>query len=281
MSFDDIDQKAVEACRPGGGEVFWFQETDSTSTRLREKARKLPVPTGTVAIADSQTGGRGRSGRVWYSPPGENIYLSVLLRPVVPADTVPLITFAAGLACAETVEKISGLSPGLKWPNDIFLEGKKAGGILSEAAYSGGELRYVVVGVGLNVNSEQTALERAVGRPVTSLRSVAGRIWSRTAILCSLMNGLWKWIQKASEETAAGGDAVADFWIEQWRRYDMCKGRPVRVSGPGGRTLAGRAEGVADDGGFLVRDAGGVLRHVVAGEVLLESIEGENDDYNC
>src|SRR5699024_2888066 len=129
------------------------QSVDSTNSYLKRKAAQLED--GYVVIADVQTGGRGRMGRTFYSPGGVGVYLSVFLRPKLPVSSVQLITLVAALAVTDMIESLCGLEAQIKWVNDVFIDGKKACGILTEASITGenGALDYAVIGIGVNVST--------------------------------------------------------------------------------------------------------------------------------
>ena len=126
--------------------------TDSTNSHAVTLAES-GAPHGTVVCADAQTGGRGRFGRTWESPPGLNLYVSLLLRPPVEPAQAPQLTLVTAVALAAAVEASTGLSARLKWPNDLYLGGRKAAGILAEMSADADRLRHVVIGAGLNVNA--------------------------------------------------------------------------------------------------------------------------------
>jgi BirA family biotin operon repressor/biotin-[acetyl-CoA-carboxylase] ligase len=220
-------------------------------------------PAGAVVLADTQSAGRGRSGRPWWSPPGVSLYGSWILRPTRPADGADpgLLSLRVGLALALAIEEAYGVAPRLKWPNDLLAEdGRKLAGVLCEAALTGSATSYVIAGIGLNVR-------RPAGPPPglrSSAASIAGildRDVDRAAILPPLsarMRGL---------ATAPGGllDA-AD--LARWGERDALHGRRILIDG----RPAGRAVGVDATGGLLVEDRGRVSR-VYTGTVRLAADE--------
>ena len=136
-----------------GGPCWYHEEVASTNTKARSLA-KAGAPEGAVVIAESQTSGRGRRGRSWFCPAGKGLLISVLLRPTLPVSQVHLLTLVAACAAAEAIEATVDLPVGIKWPNDLFLGDRKAGGILVEAAGAGAAVDWVVAGIGINVNTE-------------------------------------------------------------------------------------------------------------------------------
>ena len=175
------------------------------STNLCLKKEAACLPAGTVMVTDAQTEGRGRLGRSWSSGPGEDLTFSVLLRPEGSAEECGLLSLAAAVAVAETLETLPGLGGRvrIKWPNDVLVDGKKVCGILLESSAMGERLEWVVVGIGLNVNSDPAAMldcldpaQRAAwrGRPApTSLRAVSGSKIARGPLLAGMLTRLGVW----------------------------------------------------------------------------------------
>ena len=162
------------------GPVHYFETLDSTN----DLAKALAVqgaPEGTVVVAEAQTSGRGRLGREWDSPPGVGLYVSLVLRPMLPPMELPQITLTTAVAVVRAVRRVAGLAPGIKWPNDLLLNGKKLGGILTEMETESDRIRHVVVGLGLNVNNPGFPPELAA--TATSLALEAGRTFSRVNLL--------------------------------------------------------------------------------------------------
>ena len=154
------------------GPVHHFETLDSTNDLAKELAVQ-GAPEGTVVVAEAQTGGRGRLGREWDSPPGVGLYVSLVLRPMLPPMELPQITLTTAVAVVRAVRRVAGVAPGIKWPNDLLLNGKKLGGILTEMETESDRIRHVVVGLGLNVNNPGFPPELAA--TATSLTLTAGR----------------------------------------------------------------------------------------------------------
>ena len=143
-------------------QVLWKEEIDSTNNWAREYAgsrcwtEKGTDPDGTLFVAEKQTVGKGRQGRIWTSPPGENIYMSLLLwKPEIKALSASQLTLVMGLSVAQGMEKLTGRKAGIKWPNDVVYSGKKICGILTEMRIQEGKPEYIVIGTGINVNQEK------------------------------------------------------------------------------------------------------------------------------
>ena len=172
-----------------GRELRCFAELDSTNNYLKAQP---DAPDGTVAIADSQTAGRGRMDRSFQSPKGQGIYLSVLLRPPLPPDRLPPVTALAGVSVCAAVERVCGLCPGMKWPNDPVLNGKKLCGILTEMSLEAetGRVQSLVLGIGVNVGQGEEDFSPEVREVATSLRQVLGRPVSRPQLAAALLEEL-------------------------------------------------------------------------------------------
>lgn len=247
---------ATLATRWLGRAYEWHPLCASTSDLAAERAR-AGAPAGLVICADAQTGGRGRLGRRWHSPAGENLYFSLLLRPTRPASEIPPLTLLAGAAVARAVAPL-GVSPRLKWPNDVQLvdgEGhrRKLAGVLTEMASAGDRVEHVVVGVGLNVNA--TAFPAELADRATSLRSALGRPIDRAGVLAAVLNAF----EPLYDEFERRGPPVA---VEAFAAYASLPER-CRVDD----RLQGVALGVDPDGALRLRDDAGQIHRVISGEV--------------
>jgi BirA family biotin operon repressor/biotin-[acetyl-CoA-carboxylase] ligase len=211
-----------------------------------------------LVVADSQTAGRGRLGRSWHSPPGQNLYLSLLLRPALSARQASPLTLLAGAALAHTLAE-AGATPRLRWPNDLLLPAagglRKVAGILTEMASDGERVRHIVLGVGLNVNSVEFPPDLA--ERATSLRLALGRPCDRTQLLVDFLAAF----EPIYDDFLARGPASG---LAEWRRYaDL--GRMCRIDCDGAK-VEGIATDIDDDGALLVRDDAGQVHRIVSGE---------------
>jgi BirA family biotin operon repressor/biotin-[acetyl-CoA-carboxylase] ligase len=209
---------------------------------------------GTAVLAEVQTAGRGRAGRAWQSTPGTSILLSVLLRPTVPQHRLGTLPLVIGLAVAEAVEEETGLSPRLKWPNDLLLNGRKMAGILTSARAAGTATR-VIVGVGVNVNARLDQLPENA----TSLQVESGDEQDRERLLDAILARLdaaYRHFERA------GGS----FDQDAWRRRAAFLGELVCVEA-GDLMLDGILAGVDGDGALILKEPGGERRRVVVGDV--------------
>jgi BirA family biotin operon repressor/biotin-[acetyl-CoA-carboxylase] ligase len=233
--------------------IVWYPEITSTNdvaARLGDQG----APEGTIVAADAQTAGRGRLRRAWSSPPGAGVYLSLVLRPT--ADAAALLTIAAGVAIAEGIEASTGLISHVKWPNDIYVSGRKLAGILAEAGSRSSTLQYVVLGCGINVMP--AAYPPDVAQRATSIESELGRPVDRGLVLAECLAALASRYADLPSRRAA----IVDAWR---RRAALTFGRPVAWDAAGVR-CRGVAEDVDDGGALLVRTDAGIAR-IMSGEV--------------
>ncbi len=242
-----------------GGKLHYFSQIGSTNSHARELAERGAAE-GEIVIAEAQTEGRGRLRRRWESPPFANLYLSIILRPRLPARHAPQITLTAAVALADTAAFFLRRPPAIKWPNDILVDGKKLAGILTEAACAGERIDYVVLGIGVNVNYRRDAMPEELRRRATSLADSMGKAISRESVLVRLIHDLDRCYGELEE---AGFEALRSRWLA---RFDL-RGREIRVE-HGGQTVVGRAIGIDPEGGLIVEDNRGQSRTIVAGDVV-------------
>jgi BirA family biotin operon repressor/biotin-[acetyl-CoA-carboxylase] ligase len=236
---------------------------DSTN-RLAEELARAGAPDGTVVIADRQTAGRGRLGRSFFSPAGRGLYLSLVLRPRMPADRVHHHVFAAAAAVAEAAAAVlpQGARVEIKWPNDVLVEGRKLSGINLPVQLEGERVASAVLGVGVNVNTRAEEFPPELRSLATSLYAACGREIERAAFAERLLEGLERWIDRLRAGDFAGV-------LDAWRARLALLGARVRIAGPGvPRPREGIARGVDSAGALLLEtDAG--LERVLAGDVNL------------
>ena len=242
-----------------GRDIQVFQQTSSTNDVVEKMARD-GVAEGVVVFAESQTKGRGRLGRQWVSPPGQGLWFSVLLRPALPPASVTQLTIAAATAVARALRTQSELVPQIKWPNDILMGGKKVAGILTELNAELDQVRYVVIGIGVNVNV--TGFPPELGDVATSLACEAGRTFIRAEIAAAILHELDLDYGRIKRGQFA---ALA----EEWEQHCVTLGRRVQIH-IGERTLCGRAESLDNDGALLLRTDHGHLERIVGGDVMLD-----------
>jgi BirA family transcriptional regulator, biotin operon repressor / biotin---[acetyl-CoA-carboxylase] ligase len=237
------------------GKLHFSPVTDSTNTDAL-KAARTATPHGSVYFADEQLAGRGRGNHAWHSAAGEGLYVSVLLRPQIPAAHLPLLPLAAGLAAADAIRTTTGLAIDLRWPNDLLIGPRKTGGILVESHSEADAIIFAVVGIGINVH--QRAFAPDLSTPATSLALEAGRAVSRQPLLVTLLKSLEReaigLLDPASTESILRRVEEASTWI---------RGRQVDVHGP--QACTGVTAGLDDHGFLLVRTAEGLMRVTTGG----------------
>lgn len=232
-----------------GRSLHILDQTPSTNTAAMELGQN-GAPDGTVVIAETQTSGRGRLGRLWYSPPGKNLYASILLRrtPVIEhigtwLGWAPLLS---AVAVVRAIQVVTGLRPTLKWPNDILFEERKMGGLLCESSGIGTPSSFVVVGIGLNVNMWRDAFPDDLCDCATSLASEAGRPFDRIALMATILS------EMELRYDAFFSHRLSDLHHEYELRCSTI-GRQVRADLSHGAWIEGYAESLAADGSLRVR----------------------------
>ncbi len=235
-----------------GRNIFFVHSVASTNVWASELA-KLGATEGTVAIADTQTAGRGRLSRRWFSPEG-GLWFSIILKPELDAGKAPLLVFVSGLAVAETLCDLYKLSVETKWPNDVLVKGKKICGILSEMKTRGKRVESVVIGIGLNVNfSVKKALREELWCNVTSVEDELGR----KAKLGKLFQSLLENFEAIYQSSMLNGFASI---IMEWKKYAGFLGKNVEVA-VGSEKVNGLACDVDDNGALILRLADGTVSY--------------------
>lgn len=241
-----------------GQNIHHYYKIGSTNVEAMNSASS-GAPEGSVFLAEEQTAGRGRGANRWDSVPSAGIYCSVVLRPALPPSEALLLSLAAGLAVRSAVQQIdSRVTPDLKWPNDLLIEGRKFCGILTEMNAEATRVRYVVVGIGINVN--QATFPADLQATATSLRLATGTEWSRVELCVALLKSLHREYRELLQAPDARKNIVRRF--EQ--HSSSVKGRQVRIEENGG--CEGVTDGLDADG-FLRVGVGQVVRTVFSGTI--------------
>ena len=214
-------------------------------------------PEGTVVCAEAQSKGRGRLGRVWTSPKGKGLYFSFVLRPHLPLNQLAQLTLMSAVALAEAIEDISDLKPSIKWPNDILLEGRKLAGILTELRAESDQVKFVVVGIGLNVNTSAHQLVPGA----SSLKVAAGQHFNRVEVFQAIVRSIEKWYVKFLNHEF-------DQVMEEWKKRSATLNKRVRITDPAG-VIEGEAIDLDEDGALLIRKDNGFIVKKTAGDVFL------------
>ncbi|MDD3334451.1 MAG: biotin--[acetyl-CoA-carboxylase] ligase [Eubacteriales bacterium] len=262
--------KELKTCWAGRGVIEYRAELTSTNTRLRELAREN-APHGSVVVCDLQTGGKGRLGRAWQVERGEALTFSLLLRPQLPAERAQLCTLAMAVAVSQAIQDLCpSLHPGIKWPNDVVLDGRKCVGILSELSANPDGVEYVVTGAGVNLN--QLAFEGDLTQKATSLRMELKQLHgdetllSRRRLLCLCLERME---QAMDALVGAGLSGILPDYLNR----SVTLGAQVQVTGTGYQ-FVGMAESLDETGALLVRDEQGELRRVLSGDVSVRGLMG-------
>ena len=249
------------------GKLHHFATIDSTNTHaLREAA--AGAPSGSVYFADEQTAGRGRGSHTWHSEPGSGLYVSVLLRPQLSASQALWLSFAAGLAVYTAVREVTGITPDIRWPNDLLLPeqgvNKKFCGILTEMQNDGDRIRHAVTGIGINVN--HTAFPPELAPLATSLRLVSGQSWDRLLLLAELLTALDEELRDLESSIPTGVTLLTR--VE--RASTWVRGKRVHIEESAEAAEPGGYHGVTaglDPRGFLLVDTLTGRRTVLSGGV--------------
>jgi len=243
-----------------GFQMDLYQEVDSTNAALRRLA-EAGAREGTAVLAEAQHAGRGRRGTPWFSPPGLNLYASVLFRPPIGPSAVPVFSFITSLALSDAI-RAEGVPAAIKWPNDILIEGRKVAGSFGAVATVGDLVDYVILGTGANLNVERPALQQglaAAAAGAISVREAAGRPIDRNGFAAAYLNLLEKWFDVYR---VSGAPAV----LQAWRERDVLAGRWVAVRSEGAR-YDGRVLGANSEGQLVVQDAADVQHRVIGAEI--------------
>ena len=241
-----------------------YEQLDSTNTKISELALE-GAEHGTVVVADCQTAGKGRRGRVWESTAGDNIYMSVLLRPSFETDKAPMLTLVMAYSVAQVLRKRGFEDVQIKWPNDLVISGKKLCGILTEMHLRGSEIDHVVVGVGVNVNT--SAFSEELVDKATSLFLECGKLMKKEQLIANILETF----MEMYERFAKAGDLK--FLQEDYNAILVNKNREVCILETGNEYMA-YAIGINEKGELLVRLEDGTIKQVYAGEVSVRGVYG-------
>jgi len=257
---DDLSARLGKT-RVVGREIHVFQETTSTNdiaARLAQGGSKE----GAVVFAESQTKGRGRMGRAWISPAGKGLWFTVLLRPKIAPQATTQLTAAAATALCRAVTLQTGMTPEIKWPNDILIHGRKIAGILTEMSAELDQVQEVLLGVGMDVNLEEADFPGNLLRRATSLRIETGQKINRAELAVAILRELDRDYQVVSK-------GQFQRLAQQWEERCTTLGCQVAIR-VGERVIRGRAESLDDDGALLIRGSHGHLERIVGGDVTVE-----------
>lgn len=259
---DTIDTADVKAqlCGTRIGQHLEFLKTTASTNADAFRLAEDGAVEGTVVLADSQSGGKGRRGRVWSSPAGVNLYCSVVLRPAIMPHEAPQLTFLSAVAVARAIELSTDLTPEIKWPNDLLISGKKVAGLLNEMSAETDGINFVILGIGVNLNMTADQFPDDLRHPSTSLLLESGVRVDRSRFTGTMLRELDR--------------LYADFLMhgfgpvrEEWQRRCNASGRQVLVSDSGTECTGGRFVGIDSDGALLLRSEDDALHRITCGDV--------------
>lgn len=250
--------------RWAGKKLFFYDSIDSTNTEAKRLGEEGACD-GTLVVADMQTAGKGRRGRSWLSPAHTNVYFTLLLRPHFAPDRASMLTLVIAHSMCRAVKEVTGLEVGIKWPNDIVVSGKKICGILTEMNVELNEIRYVVIGVGINVREQEFPEE--IREKAIALDAACGKQVDRTRLVAAIMKAFEedyeKFLEKVSMEELQ----------KSYEEMMVNSGKEVCVLDPKGE-YRGIARGINTTGELLVELPDGQIREVYAGEVSVRGVYG-------
>lgn len=259
---DVIDLHEVKASLDNakiGSRLEFLKLTVSTNADAFRMAEEGAIE-GTTVLADSQSGGKGRRGRVWSSPAGVNLYCSVVLRPSIMPYEAPQLTFLSTVAVARAIELTTTLVPEIKWPNDLLISGKKVAGLLNEMSAETDGINFVILGIGVNLNMTADMFPSDLRHPATSLLLESGVRVDRSRFTGTMLQELNR--------------LYADFLMhgfgpvrEEWQQRCNATGRQVTVSDSGTACTGGRFIGIDSDGALLLHSDDDILHRITCGDV--------------
>lgn len=256
--------KSLLATRWAGQEIAYYSILDSTNNRAKRLAEEGAAH-GTLVIADEQTGGRGRRGRSWKTPPRSAIAMTLIIRPNLPTEKASMITLLMGMAVASACRELLGLPAGIKWPNDVVIGGRKICGILTEMSAEMDGIHYLVIGTGINVNMDEFPEE--IRDVATSLSIQAGHTVNRAEVICLCMKYFERYYEIFMETEDLSG--LRDTYHEMLVNLN----NEVRVLEPGNE-YCGISRGINEKGELLVERENQTVEAVFAGEVSVRGVYG-------
>lgn len=241
-----------------GNSVYYFKEVNSTNDIAKELAEE-GKPEGSIVIAEKQLKGRGKQNRLWFSPKG-GLWFSLILRPHWEVNEISKSTLIAAVSVCETIQKITELYPQIKWPNDIYLSGKKIAGILTEVSIKNNCVDYLILGIGINVNIPQEKFPKELSNTATSLFIELGKkvsLYRLLSIFLSIFENYYLNFEKDLEDSI----------IAKWRSFSDTLGKLIYSTDKNGNPITGYALDVASDGSLIVQTVYGEVKKIIGGEI--------------
>ncbi len=244
-----------------GRPLHFYRTIASTNAKAMELGRNL-APEGAAVIADSQQAGKGRMGRLWVSPPGVNLYTSIILRPRVPLHSAQNMTFLSAVSVAETISSFCAKRVVVKWPNDVLIQGKKVAGILLELYSEADRINFIVAGIGVNLNMRLKQFPPALRKTASSVLEECGAPVDRSDFTRMLYSNIEKWYKIYLRH---GFGPV----LHAWKGYFDGEGRTMTVNMQD-RRITGRCIGVDDSGVLLLKTPDNAIERILSGDVAFE-----------
>ncbi len=242
-----------------GNRIFFFKSIKSTMDYAKKLAER-DEPEGTVVIADYQSHGRGRFGRVWKAEPGENILMSIILRPEIPLEKFGVIPFLCAISVAEAIEKNAKVNITTKWPNDLLINGKKFCGILMEVSITADKGDFAILGIGVNVN--QVQFPKEIQDYATSLRLATGKLYNRTMLIQDILRSF------ETDYIELNRNKDFNSVISKWKKRCEMLGKEIMVI-QNGKTIKGKAIDIEERGFLLLEVEGSKVLKLSSGDATL------------
>jgi len=256
-------------CKRLASSLICLPEVDSTNARLRQLAEE-DAAEGTVVLADRQSAGKGRLGRRWESPSAVNMYCSILLRPTLPVQQAPQLTFLSAVAVAETLNQLYQLPAKVKWPNDVLVAGKKIAGLLNEMNAETEQVHFVILGVGVNLNMTAEQFPQTLNYPATSVLLETGEKTDRTTFVREFLRRLDSYY----------GEFLQEGFVPIRRRWEgLCDMMNLRVQVDQG--AQGTVVGLDTDGALRLQLDDGRVERIMAGDIRPASVRREEQGPRC
>ncbi|MCX7988725.1 MAG: biotin--[acetyl-CoA-carboxylase] ligase [Thermodesulfovibrio sp.] len=243
-----------------GKEIVVYDEVESTNS-IGYELLKQGYPSGTVVIADRQTKGKGRLGRKWISPQGKNLYISFAIKPHITPKYATLITLTSVVACTTALRRYTEIPVLIKWPNDMLVDHKKVGGILTEMKIEGEKIKAAVIGAGININMTEEDIPEEIKEIATSLRIYKGEEFSRTMLAAEIIKEFDKWYQLLEKKNRKS-------IIDRWMELSGTIGKQVKIVLTD-REIIALAEAIDEEGRLIVKLENGTYEKISAGDVTL------------
>jgi len=237
-----------------------YEESMPSTQKYAHHLAEDGAPEGTLVISDEQTEGRGRLGRLWYSPKGTGIWMSLILRPELALNKIPQLTLTAAVAIVKAIKKVTNIECQIKWPNDVFFNGKKLVGILTELQAEENRAKAVIIGMGMNVNLTADDVPEDIEAIATSIQMISGKAYSRAELIQEIMKEMEVLYHLYITE---GFSAIK----LMWESYALNMGKEILARGAGGKIIKGLAKGINDEGVLLLEDEDGQIHHIYSVDI--------------